>query len=596
MLKKPPHVCNHPISLVQFILIVACLIYSCNRVDWIPIVDKLDPFEKKSFEIQGKYCTEKATEIKYPVRILFLIDGSVSMEVNDPPNPQTNERGRQKAFREFWEKLYLNPAQSQQEVEIGLIRFSAQAQILTGGDRNMDGSVDTIFTKDPELLKSATEKLSFTDRTTNYINVLSTAYGIIRSEALNADASSLPLTSFVVYFLSDGLPSDGTNAAQGSNESQIKEQIEQLAQLKTIFNIGKIELNTLYLSSAQGLNEDEQAQNLLINMAEWGKGTYRNFVGGENINFANFGAGLIQRLYSLKSFFSVTPQVLQSSDQLPLTYIEDWDDHHFLDANQNGLIDCGEPLLDSDGDGLADLFEIRIGTDLLSIDTDLDQLSDRVEWENRRSGLSPLDPDDAKCESFEDTDGDGLNDCEELFVGTLKELVDTDGDGLSDWLEFRFATSPQQIEGKNDLDWDGTYNFDEVLGGFDPLCNDSPIRSRVGYSKELQELGVEDSQNCYQFQLKQITAIPKEGKDGLVSENQVEIYAGEGAFDENEEISLWKKTCLIVDFDMSADALNQRYFEIKDSDFKPTQIFDPSQDCIRSKDRIRMKNEKASNR
>ncbi len=573
------------------LIFLLLLIWGCNRVDWIPIVDQPAPFEKRQFEIQGKYCTEKSTQINYPVKVLFLIDGSVSMEVNDPPNPQTKERGRQKAFREFWENLYLNPnlqAQSQ-NTYVGLVRFSAQAQVLTGGDIDGDGAIDSVFTQDPELLRSATTKLEFTDRTTNYINILSTAYSIIRSESLAANEASLPLTSYKIYFLSDGLPSDGVNGAQGSNEDQIKTQLEDLSQLKAIFNIGTIEFNTLYLSSIEGLNQDEQAQELLQNMATWGNGSYRSIVGGENLNFSNFGQSQLQRLYSLKSFFALPKNLVQSNEQLPLTYIEDWDQNRFIDGNQNGEIDCGEPLLDSDEDGLSDLFEIRIGTEQFLEDSDGDGLRDRVEWENRRSGLSPLDPSDGKCDSVADEDGDGLNDCEELFLGTLKQNVDSDGDGLSDALEFRFATSPHQMEGRNDLDWDGVSNFDEVMGGFDPFCNDSSIRSRVGYSKQLKELGTENAQNCYSFSIIQMPALARENAEGeLVTQNKIELYAGEGAFDESDDISLWKKACIDIDFSLDQQALDQQYFELKADDFKSVT---ETLNCIRSKERMRNKYE-----
>src|SRR5690606_7927755 len=79
------------------------------------------------------------------------------------------------------------------------------------------------------------------------------------------------------------------------------------------------------------------------------------------------------------------------------------------DLNWNQIVDPGEtdplvpdnPWTDSDGDGLTDEEEIRLGTD-------------------------PTDP---------DTDGDGLTDGEEVALGTNPLSKDTDCDGISDFEE-----------------------------------------------------------------------------------------------------------------------------------------------------------------
>jgi len=60
-------------------------------------------------------------------------------------------------------------------------------------------------------------------------------------------------------------------------------------------------------------------------------------------------------------------------------------------------------LLDSDGDGMPDAYEIA-------------------------NGLNPYDPTDAAL----DPDGDGLTNLQEYLLGTNPHVYDTDGDGLSD--------------------------------------------------------------------------------------------------------------------------------------------------------------------
>lgn len=81
----------------------------------------------------------------------------------------------------------------------------------------------------------------------------------------------------------------------------------------------------------------------------------------------------------------------------------------------------GTPILDSDNDGLADVDELRLGTNMNMVDTDGDGLWDGNEI---RAGTNPL---------AVDSDGDTLTDGQEvtqLFTSPIN--ADTDGDGLND--------------------------------------------------------------------------------------------------------------------------------------------------------------------
>jgi hypothetical protein len=106
---------------------------------------------------------------------------------------------------------------------------------------------------------------------------------------------------------------------------------------------------------------------------------------------------------------------------------------------------------DSDGDGIPDDVEIRLG-------------------------LNPNDPSDALA----DFDTDGLNNLEEYQAGTDLRVADTDGDGLSDGAEVKqYRTNPLL----RDTDGDGVSDGLEIQAGSDPLnpnsVNYGPILSRV---------------------------------------------------------------------------------------------------------------------
>ena len=90
------------------------------------------------------------------------------------------------------------------------------------------------------------------------------------------------------------------------------------------------------------------------------------------------------------------------------------------------------PVIDQDQDGLSDVEEQSIGTDISLPDTDRDGLTD---YEEVKSYLTnPLLP---------DTDNDGLNDREEVFVWiTNANNPDTDADGYMDGEEVAGGYNP----------------------------------------------------------------------------------------------------------------------------------------------------------
>lgn len=114
---------------------------------------------------------------------------------------------------------------------------------------------------------------------------------------------------------------------------------------------------------------------------------------------------------------------------------------------------------DSDGDGLTNAEEIKIGTDPFKADTDGDGLSDGQEVKVYMT--NPLVP---------DTDKDGLSDGDEVLKYKTNPLnPDTDGDGLLDGDEISRRTDPLN----HDTDQDGLDDGVEVKIGTDPLQQDT---------------------------------------------------------------------------------------------------------------------------
>ena len=117
-----------------------------------------------------------------------------------------------------------------------------------------------------------------------------------------------------------------------------------------------------------------------------------------------------------------------------------------------------ENPVDTDGDGLNDAEEMLYGTNPELVDTDEDGLDDHDEVVR---GTNPIDP---------DSDADGLSDGEEVALGTNPLVVDTDGDGLGDGLEAEVYGSDPLV---TDSDGDGIGDAAEVTAGTSPILADT---------------------------------------------------------------------------------------------------------------------------
>jgi len=101
-------------------------------------------------------------------------------------------------------------------------------------------------------------------------------------------------------------------------------------------------------------------------------------------------------------------------------------------------------VVDSDGDGLQDHDEIRYGTDPFNKDTDGDGFSD---WVEALNGFSPLMPSPQKL-AVADSDGDGFSDAYEISIGTNPGRKDTEGDGFDDRTEVEAGYDPRSTSKK----------------------------------------------------------------------------------------------------------------------------------------------------
>ena len=102
------------------------------------------------------------------------------------------------------------------------------------------------------------------------------------------------------------------------------------------------------------------------------------------------------------------------------------------DTDEDGIIDSEE---DPDEDGINNRDEIDLGTSPINSDTDRDNLTDYEELYQYHT--DPL---------LEDTDGDGLTDYDDVKLGFSPLLKDTDGNGIIDSEERVYQTVTEQMK------------------------------------------------------------------------------------------------------------------------------------------------------
>jgi hypothetical protein len=120
---------------------------------------------------------------------------------------------------------------------------------------------------------------------------------------------------------------------------------------------------------------------------------------------------------------------------------------------------------DSDGDGLTDVLEQRMGTNPRLVDSDADGFTDA--YEAKAGNTFDIDPGaaiGAPATGAMDADRDGLTDAFEQLTGSTPTAGDSDGDRLSDGTEAALGTNPRLA----DTDQDGLLDGVEIDHGSDP--------------------------------------------------------------------------------------------------------------------------------
>ncbi|MCP4606123.1 MAG: VWA domain-containing protein [Proteobacteria bacterium] len=581
---------------------------SCTDSSLEALPPTAPPVADNKLLLEGDVCTLSPEDLVFPLRVMFLVDCSESMEINDPPDPSTGETGRERAVKATVEELLGSGG----DVEVSVVRFSSQSQPLTA-TMSDDGQFSSYFTDDLDYVIGKLPLIGETDRTTNYLRALSEAYAEIRHELVHAEQESLALSTYHVIMITDGLPDVEGDETRENSDDNIIDSVEGIMELSRLFHVGRMTVNTALIASGNA-QVDMAAGDLLKSMSKQGKGTFRSFASGGELNFLYVDLTALKRVFTLKTIIA---------------------------ENMNAVVSRDRVMPDSDGDGLEDWIELAIGSDPFEPDTDGDGCRDGMEYKHKSSGMDPIDPDDCQCfvpdfcfdedgngicdcgddppgsccededgdglcdcldedgdgrcdkENYKDSDGDGLFDCEERYTGTNRSGPDTDGDGLLDFLEIRFGTSPDINDIADDLDWDAVANGEEVKTGTDPRHASSLGRSNQAYRYNIEKSEAKQGRTCYNFEINNITLtelISNPGAritsgpagQGFSGLNRILVYAGEVPFDDVESYARFRVACVEASFRFEGNYKDppSGIASVTDKDFVDLLEFDPKLDCI----------------
>jgi hypothetical protein len=270
-----------------------------------------------------------------------------------------------------------------------------------------------------------------------------------------------------------------------------------------------------------------KSEALLIDMAKWGDGVFRNFSSGQQIDFLNFNYSSVARPFGMTNFIVSNVNALPNFDRLDV---------------------------DTDGDGVDDETEFSSTMKMSSSnrDSDNDGYNDKLEHDRRLSGFDPGDPKkpESACgkDGRLDLDGDGLNECEEKVLATDPKIVDSDRDRIPDGIEFLWGTNPLALDDKLDMDFDGKLAGEEIRLHASPTTADPKIHANFKYIYDVKEQPARpDLKKCYKFTVRRIRLVQTSeagGKAGTLGYNEILLFFGQGPADDPRDYGKYKGACV----------------------------------------------------
>jgi hypothetical protein len=365
-----------------------------------------EPALPNKLVVSGDLCTEDPTERGFPVKILFLVDTSVTDPA--PPTPSySQQRGDsiQKVVRTYGGLNY----------SYGVIRYAGPLKGTNCGIKNLTPDGFTKFIDDAIVGVRCSEQ-PYTGR--DIMSALSLATSFVSGDILQTDKGVRARTKYVIVLLANGAPTQSlsslwcmaqtpkiTDPADCADAYTAKfcgdmqpppadceralylKQVRDLKRFAVDNGAQELWFHSIYQRDpgmASANQDDPAAVSLLQDLAIAGEGSLYLYPPGPRPTAASTPAsGVCSASDAASPGCLYTPINFDSTQSVYLRKA-------FVVANRNAQPTPQGVAIDSDGDGLPDALENQIGTDPLNPDTDGDHISDLVEYLMRSVGLDPL--------------------------------------------------------------------------------------------------------------------------------------------------------------------------------------------------------------
>ncbi len=476
----------------------------CTEASLYGIAPPLDPDE---VQISGSLCTSDPAELGFPVKVLLLVDTSVA------EGEYVSQRG---TSIERMLRSYASPSTS-----FGVIRYAGRAGGTIGSSSRPPCSLQNLtpdgFTRGLEDAILGVQCTNAAANGRDWSEAISLANSVITGDILQTRPGKRSRTKYVVIMLANGAPTISLRQEWCSSRSpaltgeacssryeeafcdgmlpqpedceraQYARLVRDLKDFAERSGVQEFHFHAVYQrdperAAGEPAEDDPEAIGLMAEMTRVGGGSISRFPGPALCVDGSGGVGCLFSSVDLRSTESVFRR------------------RELIISNRNAHAGPLGIEVDSDGDGLPDRIELEIGTSPTNRDTDGDRLSDLVEHLLRSEGLDPLrndleDPDGSwpkECplpgrgnpNAFppeQDSDGDGLTDCEEALLRSESTLFDSDHDGIPDLLELAYGTNLLANDALDDPDADGFSNIDEYRMHRDPLSRDRSLEKSYRY-------------------------------------------------------------------------------------------------------------------
>jgi len=472
--------------------------------------------------VEGHFCTSDPESIDYPVKILLIIDNSGSMRYFD------EDGERFQAARDL-----VSTYSSDENYSFGLVVYNSTTTVTT--------PLDDPFVSDETTFEAHLEEVEEAKTGTPYLEALDIGYQLIVTD-MALHPKTAPNTTYVTFLLSDGLPTD--QCESDKSPELCFQKVEQFVELASM-DEGCLS-STLHTGYLQVPGEFKPID-FLTALAELGNGTFVLFDGPTEIDFHHIDLTGLRRTHQQWSF------IANNLNTRP---------------TENGI------EVDSDGDGLSDVAEKSLGSDLTRGDSDEDGCSDFTEhvlgWP-LHTAPDAESPNHCTCameglvNPFGDGDGDGLNDCEETFLKGDRENPDTDLDGIPDGLEVHFGTYLDIPDDSRDPDLDEDDNITEIRKHRSPNISDDEQTRAFSYLYDIEwESTTPTGQKCYAFSVENIEVLPT--IDG--QPNQIELVWSETPSDRPGKALKYYRWSGEVNVSANGE-LNPATLTVNPDDFQP---------------------------